>query len=103
MGLLQLLNDKRFNMLFSFVLGVGIICLFRPICKGSECELNKPPSDKDFNKYVYRMGDKCYEFKTDIVKCPSSGAIEAFKETERGEGFDGDVFSRRKTPISICE
>ena len=56
-----------------------------------------------FNKYVYRMGDKCYEFKTDIVKCPSSGAIEAFKETERGEGFDGDVFSRRKTPISICE
>jgi len=65
MGLLQLLNDKRFNMLFSFVLGVGIICLFRPICKGSECELNKPPSDKDFNKYVYRMGDKCYEFKTE--------------------------------------
>lgn len=104
MGLLNLLNDNRFNMLFSFVLGLGIICVFRPICKGSECEINKPPTEKDFDKYVYRMGEKCYEFNTDIIKCPPSGAIEAFKEKRNGkEEFEGDIFSRRQTPISLCD
>jgi hypothetical protein len=104
MGLLQLLNDKRFNMLFSFVVGVGVICLFRPACKGKECELNKPPTEKDFDKHVYRIGEKCYEFKTDIVKCPPSGAIEAFKEKGKGkEDFEGDIFRRRSTPISLCD
>lgn len=101
MGLLNFLNDKRFNIFFSFVVGIGIVCLFRPMCNGSECQVNKPPSEKDFDKYVYRMNDKCYEFKTNIVKCPPSGAIEAFKEEV--DGFEGDVFRRRKTPISICE
>lgn len=100
MSLLNLLNDNRFNILFSFVLGIGIICVFRPICKGEDCEKNKPPKESDFDKFVYRMGGKCYEFKTDVVTCPPSGAIEAFKEKEE---FEGDLFRRRKTPISVCD
>jgi hypothetical protein len=102
MGILNFLKDGRFNLFFSFVLGVGIICIFRPICKGVECEVNKPPSEKDFDKYVYRMGDKCYQFTTDIIKCPPSGAIEAFKSNKNTDEFVGDIFRRRNTPISIC-
>jgi len=106
MGLLGFLNDERFNVFFSFVLGVGLVCIFRPLCSGSECDIEKPPSDKDFDKYVYRMGgSKCYEFKTEVVDCPASGTIEAFRECSdmtNSESFR-DQFSRRTTPIARCE
>jgi hypothetical protein len=106
MGVLNFLKDERFSLFFSFVLGIGIVCVLRPICSGDECNVTKAPSDKDFDKYVYRMGGgKCYEFKSEIVECPASGAIEAFREcttTSNGEPFR-DQFSRRNTPIKRCE
>jgi hypothetical protein len=37
------------------------------------------------------MGGKCQEFKTDIVECPSSGAIEAFRP------------ARRDSVINMCD
>jgi len=79
MGIHHILKDPHFNIIFSILVGVGFICMVRPQCKGNECTVNKPPTEEDFDKYVYRMeGGKCYEFKTEIVKCPASGAVEAF-------------------------
>jgi hypothetical protein len=99
MGLLNLLHDSRFNIFFSFMVGVGMICIIRPQCSGSDCNVNKAPEDKDFDKYVYRMTNgKCYEFKTEMTDCPASGAIEAFKEGCTKDGFR-DQFARRTTPI----
>ena len=64
MRLLELLKDERFNIFFSFILGIGIIAILRPVCTGNECNTVKAPSEKDFDKYVYRMGQgKCFEFK----------------------------------------
>jgi hypothetical protein len=86
MNIANFLNDKRFNMFFSFMLGVGIICIIRPMCSGSECSITKPPADADFDKYVYRMsGNKCYEFKSEVMECPNSGTIEAFRECPASE------------------
>lgn len=59
-------------------MGLGIICMLRPICKGEECIVKKAPEEKDFDKYVYRLGETCYEFTSQVMKCPASGAIEAF-------------------------
>lgn len=121
MGVVDLLHDKRFNIFFSFIVGIGLICMIRPMCVGSDCNVNKAPAEKDFDKYVYRMsGGKCYEFKTEIVSCPASGAIEAFRENQNENesprsksrslnypfGMDEpfrDQFARRITPISTCE
>jgi hypothetical protein len=108
MGILNILNDNRFNIFFSFILGIGIICIVRPMCSGSECKVEKPPAEKDFDKYVYRMnGGTCYEFKSEIIECPASGAIEAFRECQNismdKDTFIGDEFSRRGTPIKRCE
>lgn len=107
MRLTDILKDEKFNMFFSFILGIGLICMIRPICNGEECTVLKAPSDKDFDKYVYRMGKgKCYEFKTEIIECPQSGTIEAFRECSNiqktKESFV-DQFSRRNTPIKRCE
>ena len=104
MGLQNFLKDERFSVFFSFILGVGLICIIRPICSGSECNINKPPAEKDFDKYVYRLsGGKCYEFKSEIVECPSSGTIEAFRECMINTETFRDGFSRRSTPIKRCE
>jgi len=46
-------------------------------------------------------GSKCYEFKTEIIECPSSGTVEAFRECQFKK-YD-DQFSRRDTPIKRCE
>jgi hypothetical protein len=101
---IKILNDYRFNILFSFMLGVGIICILKPMCDGAECTINKPPQEKDFDKFVYRIGAKCFEFKSEIVECPTSGTIEAFQECNLNtpESFK-DQFSRRDTLIKRCE
>jgi hypothetical protein len=84
--------------------------MLRPTCSGNDCNINKAPADKDFDKYVYRMGNSsCYEFKTEISPCPASGAVEAFKESpydsaEMEEDDDAfrDQFSRRSTIVAHC-
>jgi hypothetical protein len=102
MGILQVLNDKRFGAFFSFVLGIGLVCVFRPICSGNECNLDKAPSDKDFEKYAYRLGGKCYEFKTEVVDCPASGTVEAFRECILEKESFRNQFVNRASPIKRC-
>ena len=92
MNLIKLLNDTKFNQFFSFLLGIGIICMIRPMCKGEECTVKKSPEESDFDQYVYRLGEKCYEFKSEIVECPASGAVEPFQT-------QGTQFATRTTPI----
>jgi len=103
MGIIKFINDRRFNVFFSLMLGIGLVALFRPICKGSECNITKAPSESDFDKHVYRIGGKCHEFKTEIISCPSSGMVESFEEQyqymiESKEHFN-DQFCRRGSPI----
>jgi len=92
MGIIKFINDQRFNVFFSLMLGIGIIAIFRPICSGADCNVIKPPTESDFDKYVYRIGGKCHEFKTEIVTCPSSGTVESFKEYKEN-------FNTRYSPI----
>lgn len=91
MKLTSLLQDEKFNYFFSLVLGIGLICIIRPMCSGKECATLKPPAEKDFDRYVYRLAEKCYEFKTKVISCPATGAIEAFQSP--------DTFARRDSPL----
>jgi hypothetical protein len=94
MGILSVLNNKSFNILFSFLLGIGIICIIRVPCKGSECNITKAPSDSNFEDFVYRMGGgKCYEFKSEVLECPAVGAVEPFQQRSG--------FATRETFITI--
>lgn len=92
MKLTSVLQDEKFNYFFSLVLGIGLICVIRPMCSGKECTTIKPPAEKDFDRYVYRLAEKCYEFKTKVISCPATGAIEAFQNSDR--------FARRDSPLT---
>ena len=102
MNLVKLLNDDKFNIMFSFLVGLGIICMVRPMCSGAECNVTKAPAEKDFDKYVYRInGDKCYSFKTETVQCPTDGVIESYKEAPRSTRTKkySTSFALRESPI----
>ncbi len=109
MSLIKMLNDDKFNIFFSILLGIGLICIIKPACSGSGCSIDKPPISSDFDKYVYRIGRKCHEFTPEIMECPTNqGTIEAFKECKLGiknlqEGYETDNFVRRKSLIKRCE
>lgn len=58
----------------SFMIGFGLAAIFRPVCSGSECIVIHGPPVKDVVDKVYQMGEKCVEFTTELVKCPTDGS-----------------------------
>jgi hypothetical protein len=77
--LIDILKDKRFDFFFSFLMGVFIILLLRPICKGEDCFSFKAPSVKTISENAYKIGDTCYKFVPKDVKCPMTGVVEPFQ------------------------
>ncbi len=61
--------------LVSFMLGVGIAAMFRPVCRGPECILLRGPPVQEIRDAVYQFGAKCVEFKPRAVECPKSGTV----------------------------
>jgi hypothetical protein len=79
--LADILKDPRFNTVFSFLMGVFIILLMRPICKGEECFSYKAPPVKEIQESAYKIGDTCYKFIPKETKCPVTGVVEPFQWT----------------------
>ena len=72
------LKTSKFDIIFSFLIGFAAMSLTIPLCKGDECFIKKAPTIDDMNKNTFKIGSKCYQFKSDVVTCPSSGVTEAF-------------------------
>ena len=73
------LKSKNFNVIFSFLLGLGLAAILRPACKGDKCVILKAPPLKDMKDATYQLGNKCHQFTVETVECPSQGVIEAFQ------------------------
>lgn len=80
MNLKEMLNRPGFNIMFSLLLGIGMVTIIRPLCKGAECLINRSPPVKDWDGKVFRIGSECYEFNTVTVKCPGKDEIESFRD-----------------------
>jgi hypothetical protein len=63
-----------FAALVSFLLGLGLAAMFRPICHGADCLVINGPPVKDVVNKVYQMGEKCVEFTTEVIPCSSVDA-----------------------------
>ena len=74
----EVLKTEKFSTVFSFIIGFSFIAFVIPACKGDECYIKKAPSADEMKKTTYRIGKKCYQFRPDVVQCPSKGAIESF-------------------------
>jgi hypothetical protein len=62
-------TTKTGKYIISILLGFGLACLFRNVCKGKNCILFiSPPLDEIKNK-IYEFDNKCYTYKEKIIKC----------------------------------
>jgi len=75
----EFLHSKNFNVIFSFIVGLGIMTLLKPICKGADCIHQKAPPIEEVNKSTYQLGSKCYQFRSEVVECSKEGVIEQFQ------------------------
>ena len=73
------LKSKTFHIIGSFIVGFGIVAIFRKQCEGSECLIQKAPPPDEVTKTTYQIGQKCYQFKTESATCTDSGVIEPFQ------------------------
>ena len=83
--LTDLLKSESFSVLFSFLLGIGIWAILRPVCKGDACSHLKAPPVKDFDGKTFRLSGSCYKFKANTKECPKEGYIEPFDQNQLAE------------------
>jgi len=74
----EFLKSESFKSIGSLILGIGLLAVLKPICKGDNCITQKAPSVDEVVKSTYQLGSKCYQFKTQQIICPQKGIIEPF-------------------------
>ena len=72
MNIQRLLNSDTGRIIISVVLGFGLATLFRKVCKDRSCIQFRAPPLKELEKDTYKLDDKCYQYKTNSVKCDAS-------------------------------
>jgi hypothetical protein len=75
----EFLKTENFSNVASFLLGLGLMCLLKAECKGSECKILKAPPLDEVNKATYQLGGKCYKFRSSPIDCPAGTIIEPFE------------------------
>lgn len=74
MDIRKILDAPGMAPFFSFMLGIAIAAMFRPVCRGPECVVLRGPPVQDIRDAVYQFGSRCVEFKTKAVECPKGGS-----------------------------
>jgi hypothetical protein len=67
----KFINSQTGKYLMSILLGLGLATIFRRICKGSRCNVVKAPPMEEIDGQIYKFDGKCYELKTNQIKCDS--------------------------------
>jgi len=83
--LADVLKTETFAIGFSFLIGVGIWAILKPVCKGDSCSIIKAPPVKDFDGKTFRIGQACYKFTAKSKECPAEGYIEPFHLNHEAE------------------
>ena len=73
------LNKPMFGIMVSFMLGIAIVMVVTPMCRGKDCMIVKAPPLHEVNHSVYHIATKCYTFEAIPLDCPASGVIESFE------------------------
>lgn len=73
------LKTDAYDVIFSIVIGIGLVAVFKPGCRDKGCAIKKAPPVDEVTKTTYQIGEKCYKFKVENIECPLKGAIEPFE------------------------
>ena len=73
------LKNPIFGSIISFMLGLAIVVIVAPICRGRDCMVVKAPPIHEVQDSIYHIASKCYKFETVQMECPAQGVVEAFE------------------------
>ena len=73
------LKNPIFGTMVSFMLGLALVLIAAPICRGRECMIVKAPPIHEVRDSIYHIASKCYKFETVQMECPAQGIVEAFE------------------------
>jgi len=65
----KFLHGETGRILMSIILGLGLASLFRRVCKGRNCVVQKAPPLEEIDDQIYKFQDKCYQYNAVSVKC----------------------------------
>ena len=77
--IMNALKNPIFSYMVSFMLGLAIVLIMAPICRGKECMIVKAPPIHEIRDSIYHIASKCYKFETVQMDCPAQGVIESFE------------------------
>ena len=67
--LTHIIRTKTGKIMASIILGIGLSCLFKKVCKGRNCVIYKAPEPTLFNNNTYSHNEKCYTYIPITTKC----------------------------------
>lgn len=67
--MLKLLQNKSGHIIISIILGFGLACLFRKVCKDRECIIYSAPDFKKIKDKIFKFDDKCYKYTKETSTC----------------------------------
>ena len=67
--MINLLRSKTGQIVISIILGFGLACLFRKVCKDRNCIVYHAPSIEDIKKSIFLFNKKCYKYNQEITTC----------------------------------
>ena len=78
MHIRRLIYGKYSPYVISVILGVGLSCMFRRVCKERNCLVYKAPSLDKIEGKIYQYNNKCYNFTHSAQTCNSNKKIVQF-------------------------
>ena len=77
--IIDAIKNPAFGSVVSLMLGIALVVLAYPMCRGKDCMIVKAPPIHEVANTVYHIGSKCYKFEAAQMDCPKEGVIEAFQ------------------------
>ena len=72
---INLLKSRWGKFILSFILGFGIVTLFREDCKNANCFSFVAPKPSEVSGTSFKFGDACYQFTESPQACTSHNPI----------------------------
>jgi len=67
--MINLLRSKSGQIIISIILGFGLACLFRKVCKDRECIVYHAPNINEIKNSIFSFNKKCYKYIQETTTC----------------------------------
>jgi hypothetical protein len=74
----KFIQTETGRKLMSIILGLGVACLFRQVCKGKDCTIYKAAPLEDFKDKIYKEDENCVKYVPTATKCSLDAKIVQF-------------------------